>query len=109
MVNSGSLKNIAPEARTLISPEIARAKVHFITNHPTVVRTPHVIGTRHTHHHFQSHNPALGTVTYHNLETQQPIIGHTEHVANIQTHHLVNLDGTPMPPKIVSYHGARAN
>lgn len=89
----------------LVSPEIAKPKLHVISEQTGIVRETQVVGNEETHNTMTTVDDFNGEVVQQDITTQKPIYGTIEKPVRVVKHNIVNLDGSIQSPDVVKYHG----
>lgn len=110
VATSGRLSNIAPEARDLISPEIAGPKAIVTTHEPVMYAQQSVVGTQLQTQHTQHYDPITGQTYFSSHNVATPIISQVSTQIGEKVQSTVyNLDGRPPTPNIIQNHGYKKN
>ena len=107
-------KNLCPQRVFIerrvnyVSPEIAKPKLHVISQQTGTIRQTAIVGTAESHDTITTINEPTGEVVDNDITTQTPIYGTVDKPFNIIKKEVVNLDGSPQTPQIIKYHGVNA-
>ena len=88
-----------------VNPEIAKPKVHVISEHTGTVRQTEMVGAEETHNLVTTMDGFSGEVVRHDITTQKPIYQTVEKPISYVKHDIINLDGSPQNLEVIKYHG----
>jgi hypothetical protein len=88
-IKSGEMSNIAPSAKTIVTPEITAPKAHIQTNieYPAVVRLPTFYGMKKDWKDVAAYNKQTGQLVRDKVLVESPSMGYEDHVQKITRHH----------------------
>ena len=88
-----------------VNPELAKPKIHVISEHAGTVKQTEMIGAEETHNLVTTVDTPTGEVVRQDITTQKPIYQTVERPVSYVKHDVINLDGSPQNPDVIKYHG----
>ena len=88
-IKSGEMTNIAPSAKTLVSPEITGPKLQVTSQleYPAVVRLPTFYGMKKDWKNVKAYNKETGQLVDEKVLVEYPHMGYEDHVRNVPRVH----------------------